>query len=207
MSRDDRFALACVAVVAAATAWSAVAPVDRLTWALDAAPVLLCVPYLASVHRRLPLPPVVQALLAAYCVLLLLGAHWTFDEVPAGLAVKDALGLRRNPYDRLVHLCGGFVGAPLAREALRRGAGLARPRVLFWVSAAVVVATGAAYEILEWWAVRGFGTEAQEFAATQGDLWDPQWDLFLALVGAVLGQLAVGRAQQRQSAARGWTSA
>jgi putative membrane protein len=203
MRRRDRTAAACGAVVLAAALVSAFRPRDRLIWWLEAAPVLLGGTVLAVTARRFPLTRVTYVCLAAYSVLLLLGAHYAFAYAPPGEWLQDVLSLARNPYDRVIHLCGGLLGAPFLRELLLRKTRLRRGRYLPWIVAGLVLAVGAVYEILEWLAVKVHGDAASEFLATQGDPWDTQWDMLLVLAGAVVSNLLFRRAQDRGLLAMG----
>jgi putative membrane protein len=201
-TRDERKAAVWLCLVAAAVATSAVGPHDRLTWALDVAPVLVVVPVFYGLRRRVPLTPLVHAALALYSLALALGAHHTFARVPAGLWVKEALDLRRNPFDRFVHLSSGVVGALFLRELLLRKTRL-RPSARFtWIVLGILLGLAAGYEILEWLAVVLFGDDSEKFLATQGDEWDSQWDMFCVLLGTCLSLLAFRRLHDRQLAAR-----
>ena len=106
----------------------------------------------------------------------------------------------RNPYDRIGHLAQGFVPAMVAREVLLRVFAISGRNVLFFLLVCVCLAISAFYELIEWWAALLIGADADEFLATQGDVWDTQWDLFLALVGAILAQLLLNRRHDRQLA-------
>jgi putative membrane protein len=199
---DERGALVWLALVAAATVASGISPRDRLTWSLDILPVLVVVPVFVALRRRVPLTPLVHALLALFSLALALGSHYTFAQVPAGLWVQDAFDLGRNPYDRFVHFSSGLVGSVFVRELLLRKTRL-RPAPRFtWIVSGIVLGLSAAYEILEWAAVVLFGGEAERFLATQGDAWDPQWDMFSVLLGTCLAHLALRRAHDAQLAAR-----
>jgi putative membrane protein len=123
--------------------------------------------------------------------------------VPAGLWLRDTFDLARNHYDRLGHLAQGFIPAILAREILLRRSPLRAGRWLFFLVCCVCLAFSAFYEMIEWWVAELSGSEATAFLATQGDVWDTQWDMFLALIGAVSAQLLLGRAHDRALARLG----
>jgi putative membrane protein len=177
---------------------SGIRPHDRFTWLLEVAPILIGVPILAGTHRRFPLTPLVYRLLFLHAVILMVGGHYTYAEVPAGFWVKDALGLSRNHYDRLGHFAQGFVPALLAREILLRKTPLRPGGWLFTLVTAICLATSASYELVEWLTATLTGEAATAFLGTQGDVWDTQWDMFLALAGALAAQLALGRPHDRQ---------
>jgi putative membrane protein len=202
MSPQDRLPAALLAAVLAILAASGVGPTDRLTWLLEVAPVLLAVPVLVATRRRFPLTPLVYALLAVHAAILCVGGHYTYAEVPLGFWVRDALGLERNHFDRLGHLAQGFVPALVAREVLLRASPLRRGAWLAVVTTAIALSISALYELLEWLAAIVLGQGADAFLGTQGDPWDTQWDMFLALTGAVLAQALLARVQDRQLARR-----
>lgn len=192
-------------LVGAALLWSGIAPFDRATWWLEVAPVLIAAPLLVSTARRFPLTPLLYALIAAHAVILIIGGHYTYARVPAGFWVQDWLGLARNHYDRLGHFAQGFEPAILARELLLRRSPLRRGGWLFLLVTACCLAFSAFYELVEWWTALVAGDGATDFLATQGDPWDTQWDMFLALLGALAAQLALARPHDAQLRSRGYT--
>lgn len=184
----------------AALVASGIDPHDRLTWVLETVPVMIALPLLLLTHRRFPLSPLVVRLLFVHGLILVLGGHYTYARVPAGFWLQDAFELARNHYDRLGHLAQGFVPAMLAREILLRKTPLRPGGWLFLLTTSVILAFSACYEFIEWWAALAIGADADAFLATQGDVWDTQWDMFLALVGAVAAQLVLARTHDRQLA-------
>ena len=195
-SRVERGVL--VAGVLLALAWSGVAPVDRLTWVLEVAWVAAGVPLVWFAWRRFPLTRLLCWLLALHAVVLVYGGHYTYAETPLGDWVQEAFDLRRNHYDRLGHFLQGFVPAILARELLLRRTPLVRGGWLVYLVLAACLSFSAFFEFLEWWAALIGGGAADAYLATQGDVWDTQWDMFLALVGAALAQATLARAHDRQ---------
>jgi putative membrane protein len=170
-------------------AWSGLHPYDRFTWLLEVAPILLAVPMLVATRRRFPLTPLAYRLIFVHALILMVGGRYTYAEVPLGFWVKDTLGLARNHYDRLGHFAQGFVPAILAREILLRKTPLRRGAWLFFLVTAVCLSISAVYEMIEWWTALATGEAATAFLGTQGDPWDTQWDMFLALIGALTAQL------------------
>ncbi|MFN7967523.1 MAG: DUF2238 domain-containing protein [Acidobacteriota bacterium] len=178
---------------AIALAASAIAPIDRGTWWLEVAPVLIGAPVLVATASRFPLTPLVYRLLFIHALILMLGGHYTYAEVPLGRWVQEWFGLARNHYDRLGHFAQGFVPAMVARELLLRLSPLRPGKWLFFLVCCVCLALSACYEFIEWWSALILGQGADAFLGTQGDPWDTQWDMFLALVGSLCAQLSLAR--------------
>ncbi len=188
------------ALLLAVMAWSWQQPADRLTWWLEAAPVLLALPLLLATWRRFPLTRLAYWLILAHSAILLVGAHYTYAQVPLGFWMQEALAFSRNHYDRIGHLAQGFIPALLAREILLRNRVLAPGGWLFFLVCCFVLALAATYELLEWWTAVVAEEGAIAFLGTQGDPWDTQWDMFLALLGGIAAQLLLGRLHDRQLA-------
>lgn len=185
-----------------ALAASGVAPFDRPTWFLETLPVMLGLPLLIATRRRFPLTPLLYRLLFVHALILMLGGAYTYSRVPLGLWLQDALDLSRNHYDRLGHLAQGFVPSMLAREILLRATPLRPGGWLFFLVTCVALAVSASYEFVEWGVALAVGGEADAFLATQGDVWDTQWDMFMALLGALAAQVLLSRPHDRQLARR-----
>jgi putative membrane protein len=185
-------------VVAASLAWSAIGPHDRLTWWLEVMPVVIAAPLLLATARSFPLTTLVYWLIALHALILILGGHYTYARVPLGFWIQDALELARNPYDRIGHIAQGFVPAIIAREILLRRSPLVPGKWLFFIVCSICLAISACYEFIEWWAALIGGGSAESFLGTQGDVWDTQWDMFLALNGAIVAQLLLSRVHDRQ---------
>ncbi len=198
-----RLPLALLAVVAVIFLWSGIGPRERLTWWLEVLPVLVAVPLLLFTWRRFPLTSLAYVLIALHATILMVGGHWTYAQVPLGFWMQEAFGLARNHYDRLGHFAQGFVPAILVREVLLRVTPLRRGGWLFFLVCSVCLAISAFYEFTEWWAALAGGEAAESFLGTQGDVWDTQWDMFLALCGSVLAQLTLARLHDRQLAKMG----
>jgi putative membrane protein len=188
-----------------ALAISGIGPYDRVTWMLEVAPVLIAAPILVATYRRFPLTPLVYRLLFLHALILVLGGHYTYARVPLGFWIQDLFDLGRNHYDRLGHLAQGFVPALVAREVLLRTSPLRPGGWLFFLVLCVCLALSAFYEMIEWWAALLGGESAAAFLGTQGDVWDTQWDMFLALCGAAASQLLFRGAQDRALARLGVT--
>jgi len=195
-TRREPIVLLGVGVVALAI--SAIRPHSYGTWFLEVLAAVIAVPVLILTYRRFPLSPLAYRLILAHAVILMIGGHWTYAEVPVGDWVRDWLGLARNPYDRFGHLAQGFVPAIIAREILLRRTALRPGRWIFALAVCVVMAISAWWELLEWWSALIGGEAADDFLGTQGDQWDTQSDMFMALIGAVLSQLLLARLHDRQ---------
>ena len=173
-------------------------PVDRMTWFMEVAPVLAGLALLAWTRAWFPLTPLLYRLIFLHGLILMLGGHYTYAQVPMGFWLQDALDLARNPYDRIGHFAQGFIPAILAREILLRNTALVPGKMVFFLVVSVCLAFSAFYELIEWWAAVILGEDAQAFLGTQGDVWDSQWDMFFALVGAVTAQILLARVHDRQ---------
>lgn len=170
------------------------------TWALEVLPVLVALILLGVSWRRFPLTPLVYGLIFVHALVLMLGGHYTYAEVPLGFWMQDVFGLGRNPYDGIGHLAQGFIPAMVARELLLRQTLLRPGRWLFVV---VVLACGgisALYELIEWGVAVAIGAGADAFLGTQGDPWDTQKDMALAFVGAIAAQILLARRHDAQLA-------
>jgi putative membrane protein len=183
--------LACLAL-------SAVGAQERGTWLLEVFPIFIAVPLLMATARRFPLTPLAYRLIFLHALILMVGGHYTYAKVPLGFWVRDAFHLARNNYDRLGHFAQGFVPAMLVREILLRRTPLTRGKWLFFLVTCVCLAVSACYEFIEWGTAVVGGTSADAFLGTQGDVWDTQWDMFTALLGAIAAQLFLARVQDRQ---------
>jgi putative membrane protein len=179
-------------------AWSAWEPHDYPTWWLEVSPALVGLVLLAATRRSFPLTSLAYWLILGHAVVLMVGGHYTYAEVPAGDWLRDLVDGQRNNYDKLGHLVQGFVPAILAREILIRNRVVTRRGWLGFVVVCICLAISAFYELLEWW-VALFSEEAAEaFLGTQGYVWDTQSDMFLALVGAVLAVVLLSRWHDQQ---------
>jgi putative membrane protein len=177
---------------------SGIAPYDRPTWLMEVLPVIVAAPILIATHRRFPLTGLLYALICVHALVLIMGGTHTYARVPLGFWVQDLLDLERNPYDRIGHFMQGFVPAMIAREILARGAFVSGRKMLAFLSGCVALAVSAFYELIEWWAALAFGQGAEEFLGTQGDPWDTQADMFLAMLGAVAALALLSKIQDRQ---------
>ena len=177
---------------------SGMKPYDRATWWMEVAPVLIAAPILFATYRRFPLTTLLYALICLHALVLVYGGAYTYARVPLGFWLQDLLGFERNPYDRIGHFMQGFVPAMIAREILLRNKFVNGNAMLAFLSLCVALAFSAFYELIEWWAALAFGQGAHEFLGTQGDPWDTQADMFLALIGAGAALALLSRLHDRQ---------
>ena len=177
---DSRNALNAMlaAIVIAALIVSGIAPFDRATWVMEVAPVLIVLPLMIATRQSYPLTMLLPVLIAIHALVLIGGGAYTYARVPLGFWLQDLLGTVRNPYDKIGHLLQGFVPAMVAREILIRGGWL------FFFVCCFALALSATYEFVEWWAALMGGEAAEAFLGTQGDQWDTQSDMFMALIGS-----------------------
>jgi putative membrane protein len=165
---------------------------------MEVFPIFLGVPLLIALYSRFQLTPLSYRLVFLHALILMLGAHYTYAQVPLGFWIQDLLQLGRNHYDRLGHLAQGFVPAMLTREVLLRQTPLGRGGWLFFIVTCVCLAISAFYEFIEWRAALILGQGADAFLGSQGDPWDTQWDMFLAFLGAMTSQILLGHRQDRE---------
>ncbi|NQV19884.1 MAG: DUF2238 domain-containing protein [Rhodospirillales bacterium] len=195
--------MALLGTLAVVALWSWIEPKDRLTWWLEAFPALLAAAVMAATYRRFRLTDLLYGLAWVHAVILLVGAHYTYAEVPLFDWIQEALHQSRNHYDRVGHVAQGFVPAIAARELLLRTSPLERGK---WLAVLVVLScTGvsAIYELLEFAAAAATGEAAIAFLAFQGDVWDTQKDMPLALLGAITALALCSRMHDRQLARLG----
>ncbi|MEH6465988.1 MAG: DUF2238 domain-containing protein [Porticoccus sp.] len=191
--------------------WSWITPYDRAIWWLEAIPVIIALPVLWYTRESFPLTRISYYLIFIHATILVVGAHYTYARVPLGFWIQDWFDFSRNPYDRIGHIAQGFIPAILAREILWRkrvlnlnyhvsssghrdsSSGNQGGGWLFFLVTCFCLAFSAFYELLEWWSAVIGGDGSLEFLGTQGDVWDAQWDMMLALLGALTAQLLLGK--------------
>jgi putative membrane protein len=183
--------------LAAMLVWSGWRPADRFTWVLEVAPIFICTAILLSIYRRFYFSRLVCWLMWMHAIVLLVGGHYTYAEVPLFDWLRDALHLARNHYDRVGHFMQGFVPAMISREVLLRRNVVRRGSWLFWIVVSICLAISASYELVEWGTAVITGTKADAFLGSQGDVWDTQWDMAMALVGATSALSILARLHDR----------
>ncbi len=188
---------------AAALVWSLIHPHDYFTWILEVFPAIIGIALVIAFHRRFPLTPLVLILLTIHAIILMVGGHYTYAEVPLGFWMKSTFHLTRNDYDRIGHLAQGFVPAMVAREILIRRNVVRTRGWRYFIIVSICLAISAAYELLEWRVSVATGSAGDAFLGTQGDVWDTQEDMATALAGALIAPLLLGRLHDRQLAQLG----
>jgi putative membrane protein len=194
----SRYELFLLGSLLALLVWSGIDPYDRFTWSLEVAPVLIAVPLLVLTFQRFRFTPLAYTLIWIHCCILMLGGHYTYARVPLGFWMERWFNFSRNHYDRIGHFAQGFVPAIIAREILVRRSPLRGSRWLPFVIVCFCLAFSAFYELIEFWTALAKGEAATDFLGTQGDPWDTQWDMMLALIGSIVSLVLLSRWDDRQ---------
>lgn len=179
-------------------ALTAIHPHDYATWWMETAPIFIALPILVVTYKTYTLTPLLYRLLFLHAVILMVGGHYTYAEVPLGYWMQDWFGFARNNYDKIGHLAQGFIPAMLFRELLLRSSPLKQGKLLFTLVVASCLAVSASYELIEWAAAEMMGQGADAFLGTQGYAWDTQSDMLMALIGAIVAQVMLGKVQDRE---------
>ncbi len=185
MKNAPRFHLALLAAVIAVILWSAWGPHDRFTWWLEVTPGLVGLLILIATYRRFRFTTLCYTLITLHICVLCVGGHYTYARVPLFDWLRPIFAWQRNNYDRLGHLMQGLVPAIIAREIFLRLGVVARTNWVPFLVLSVCLGISAFYELIEWWTALASGAAADDFLGSQGDVWDTQSDMFLALIGAV----------------------
>ena len=195
---SPRYPFLLLALVVTAFAWSAIAPKEYFTWALEVLPAVLGIVLLMATRRRFPLTNLLYTLIALHMLVLIVGGHYTYAEVPLFDWIRDTFHQSRNNYDRPAHFMQGFVPAILAREILIRSSPLKGSRWLPFLVVCICLAFSACYELFEWQTSIWTGSGGDAFLGTQGDIWDTQKDMAMALLGAVTAVCTLGKWHDRE---------
>lgn len=187
-----------ILVFFATLAWSAFHPKDYPTWFLEVLPALLAFILLWATRRRFRFTPLAYYLILIHSIILMVGGHYTYAEVPWFDYLREYFAGDRNNYDKLGHFAQGFVPAIVAREILIRNAVVASRSWLFFIVTSICLAISAFYELIEWWVALASGEAAEAFLGTQGYVWDTQSDMAIALIGAMFAQTLLGKTHGRQ---------
>ena len=178
--------------------WSGINPKDYFTWMLEVLPALIGLIIVVASYSKFQLTSLSYILILIHCIILMIGGHYTYAEVPLFDWIRDTLGMARNNYDKIGHLAQGFIPAIIAREILLRKKIIAKRSWLNFIVICICLAISAFYELVEWWAALLSGEAAEAFLGTQGYIWDTQSDMGLALLGAILALLILAKVHDRQ---------
>jgi len=190
-----------LAIFLATLAWSAIGPKDYPTWVLEVSPAIIGLAVLGLTYNRFRLTPLVYWLILAHCLVLMVGGHYTYAEVPLFDTLGSLFGWERNNYDKLGHLIQGFVPAMIAREILTRKAVISSPAWRNFFITCFCLSLSASYELIEWAVAVIAGASSEAFLGTQGYQWDTQTDMAFALLGAVAALAVLGGIHDRQMSA------
>jgi putative membrane protein len=202
MKQNNSYSFLWVSIFSTVFVWSGIEPHDYFTWFLEVFPAVLGLAAIIVTRKRFPLTPLVYWLILLHSVILMIGGHYTYAEVPLFNYLRDAFAMSRNNYDKVGHFAQGFVPAVVAREILIRTSPLKPGKWLGFLVVCVCLAISAFYELIEWWVAVATGTAAESFLGTQGYLWDTQSDMAFALAGAVASLIVLSRLHDKQLAAR-----
>ncbi|HHO75065.1 MAG TPA: DUF2238 domain-containing protein [Deltaproteobacteria bacterium] len=184
--------------------WSAIEPKDYFTWFLEVVPAIIGISILGLTYKKFPLTRLVYTLILIHCIILMVGGHYTYAEVPLFDWIKDVFGGQRNNYDKVGHLAQGFIPAIVAREIIIRKSIIHAKAWLNFFIVCFCLAVSAFYELVEWWVAILSGESAEAFLGTQGYVWDTQSDMALAMTGALLALALLGRYHDHQIRSQGY---
>ena len=187
-----------IIIFTAVCIWSVINPYDMLTWTMESIPALIALVLLILTGKKFRFTGLIYWCILVHCIILFVGAHYTYARVPLFDYIKEALNQSRNNYDKLGHLAQGFFPALVVRELLLRTSPLVKGKWLFFIVTCICLAVSAFYEFIEWWAAVIYGGAAEDFLGSQGYVWDTQSDMFLAFAGAMLAQVILSRYHDKQ---------
>lgn len=190
--------VAWLAIYISVLAWSALDPKDLVIWMLEVSPAIIALPILIATRKAFPLTSLTCVLILIHCIILMVGGHYTYAEVPFFNDLPDVFGLERNNYDKLGHFAQGFVPAIIAREILLRNRVVEGRAWLSFIIVSICLAISALYELFEWAVAVTSEEAADAFLGMQGYVWDTQADMFTALLGAIVALPLLGRIHDRQ---------
>ena len=198
LTRNNLIKILWIVVYLAVLIWSGIQPKDQFTWFLEVVPAVIGAIFMLVTYRSFRLTPILYFFILLHCIVLMVGGHFTYAEVPLFDWLQDALNMERNNYDKLGHFMQGFVPALLAREILIRKDVVNGTQWLNILVVSVCLAFSAFYELIEWWVALATGGDAEAFLGTQGYVWDTQSDMMLALIGAVVCLLLLSKRHNYQ---------
>jgi len=179
--------------------WSSVLPKDPFTWFLEVLPVFIGLVILVLTYKKFPLTPLLYSLILIHMIILMVGGHYTYAEVPLFDWFKEVFDHSRNNYDKVGHFAQGFIPAIIAREILIRKNIVQGAKIwLNYIILSIILAFSAFYELVEWWVALAVGEDAEAFLGTQGYMWDTQSDMGYALFGGIMALLLLSRLHDKQ---------
>ena len=197
--QSSAYRILWLTVFAVVLVWSAIRPHDYLTWFLETFPALIGFVLIVATYRTFPLTPLLYTLILIHMIILMVGGHYTYAEVPLFDWIKEVFHQSRNNYDKVGHFMQGFMPAILAREILlRKQVVCKRGLWLAYLVLSIILAFSAFYELIEWWVALLEGEDATAFLGTQGYVWDTQSDMMWCLIGGMTALLALSRLHDRQ---------
>ncbi|WML60217.1 DUF2238 domain-containing protein [Neobacillus sp. PS2-9] len=198
MLKEHRLLIVFLLLFSTVLIWSAIHPSDRFTWWLEVIPALIGMLILFFTYRFFTFTTLVYFLVFIHSSILFIGGHYTYAEMPLFNWFKDILGLDRNYYDRLGHFAQGFIPAIIIRELLIRTSPLKNSKWLPITVVSMCLAISAVYELVEFFVAVLTGEAAEAFLGTQGDVWDTQWDMLFALIGAIISYITLCKTHSQQ---------
>ncbi|KAJ49400.1 sodium-glucose/galactose cotransporter [Clostridium tetanomorphum DSM 665] len=178
--------------------WSGINPFDSFTWFLEVLPALIGGTILVIIYSKFKFTTLVYILIWIHGIILIVGGHYTYAEMPLFNWLKDTFNLERNYYDRLGHIAQGFIPAIVTREIFIRKNIVSKKGWLGFIIVSICLAASASYELIEFAVAKFTGTAAEAFLGTQGDVWDTQWDMLFALVGSILSLVILSKYHDEQ---------
>lgn len=185
MTNNNKFHLLLLSALLSVMMWSVINPKDLFTWFLEVFPVLIGLAVLIYLYPKFRFSNFVYLLISIHATILIIGGHYTYAEMPVFNWIRDSFGLSRNYYDRLGHFAQGFIPAIIAREVLIRNRVISKKKYLSFIVICICLAISASYELIEFGVAKLTGDSAEAFLGTQGDIWDTQWDMLMALIGSI----------------------
>ncbi len=203
MANKKTFFISLLTIFGVVFVWSAIKPHDFFTWLLEVMPVIIALPILFFTYQKFPLTRLLYILILIHAIILMIGGHYTYalvpiDDLPVFSWLKETFDLDRNYYDRIGHFAQGFVPAIIAREILIRNSVVEAGAWLFFVVCCICLSISVCYELIEWWVAVAAGAASEDFLGAQGDVWDAQWDMLMALIGAISAQILLKNMHDKQ---------
>lgn len=203
MANKKTFFISLLTIFGVVFVWSAIKPHDFFTWLLEVMPVIIALPILFFTYQKFPLTRLLYILILIHAIILMIGGHYTYalvpiNDLPVFSWLKETFDLDRNYYDRIGHFAQGFVPAIIAREILIRNSVVEAGAWLFFVVCCICLSISVCYELIEWWVAVAAGAASEDFLGAQGDVWDAQWDMLMALIGAISAQILLKNMHDKQ---------